>query len=223
MIRRFLQSVLCLLTLCLIHPPLLPTQTPPPSNRTQDNQIGPVALKKGTEVRLVLLETVSSATVRNGQTVRMAVALDVTSNGVIVIPKGTPATGEITQLRKAVPKERDGHFEIKPMDLTLPGGAHVKLHEYPPDACEPDGPCWLLKALAMPLYPLFLIHDAAERRDYPEEGKEFVEQECSPESGFLAAKLSVQRTNLDSSDQTLPAGTASLAACMAEGRYKDRY
>jgi hypothetical protein len=180
----------------------------------------PIVLRTGTEVVFALLEAVSTATANEGQQVRLVVANDVVANGVIVIPKGTPATGKVTDLRKAVAGTRDGNLRIQPVSLTLKDGQQVKLREYPPDACEPDGPCWLLKALAMPFYPLFLIREAAERRDHPETGKELIEKECSPEWGFLAAKLSVQPSGLGPSEQPPSADAAPLAACVAQGKFK---
>lgn len=68
-------------------------------------------LKKGTDVHLVLLESVSSATATKGQSVHMAVLDDVTDgNGVIVIPKGTSATDVADGVIKAVPGKGTGAY-----------------------------------------------------------------------------------------------------------------
>ncbi len=187
MIRQSLQSVLCI---CLS--PLVVAQQTLPTAATPAGRDKPAILEKGTEVKLVLLETVSSATAKNGQKVRMAVAEDVSSNGVIVIRKGTPATGEVAELRKPVLNKRNGYFSIKPVDLTMASGSRLKLREYPPDACEPDGPCWLLRILVLPFMPFAIAHETEERHRHPETGKEYTKQISSSEWGYLAEKLAAQ-------------------------------
>jgi hypothetical protein len=98
--------------LCVVFCPLLTAQQPvaPASAPTEASNSN--VLKKGTYVRLVLLETVSSATATKGQSVRMLVKEDVSADGVIVIPKGTSATGIVAWVRKAVPGKKDGSFSI---------------------------------------------------------------------------------------------------------------
>ncbi|MGB0065219.1 MAG: hypothetical protein WBP85_12300 [Terracidiphilus sp.] len=218
-------SRLLAFTFCLAFSPLLVAQQAASSIEAPTNTSKPVVLSKGTEVVFALLESVSTATAKNGQEVRLAVANDVEVNGSIVIPKGTHATGKVTQLRKAIAGKRDGSFSIKPISLTLTDGKQLKLREHPPDACEPDGPCWLLNALAMPFYPLLLIHDAADRSDNDnlESGKEFIAEECSPQWGFLAAHVSVPLSNLGSSNQSSSVDSTLLVACVAQGKFKYSY
>jgi hypothetical protein len=209
--------------LCFAFSPLLMAQQAASTMEAPTNAGKPVVLPKGTEVVFALLESVSTATAKNGQEVRLVVANDVEANGSIVIPMGTPATGEVTHLRKAVTGKRNGSLQIQPISLTLTDGKQLKLREHPPDACEPDGPCWLLNALVMPFYPLFLIHEAVDRRDHPETGKEFIEQDCSPEWGYLGEKFEVPRSYKDHFKEHPPADAASLASCVAQGKFKYTY
>jgi hypothetical protein len=58
-------------------------------------------LRAGVEVPLVVEENLSSndKTVREGNQIRMSVASDVRLGNLVVIPAGSPATGEITEVR----------------------------------------------------------------------------------------------------------------------------
>ena len=173
MIRRIFQSVLCI---CLA--PLLVAEQAASPALTPAEEHGPIVLKKGTEVKLVLLEMVSSATAKNGQKVRMAVSEDVTLNGAILIPKGTLAAGEVTELRKAKPQKRNAFLEIKPIDLTLADGTRLKLREYQPgeDACGDFGPCWAMWTFFGPLVLLGLTMNSIDNRDLKEAGKDYVKR-----------------------------------------------
>ena len=108
-------------------------------------------LPKDTEVATIILETVSSATARKGQVVRLAVAKDIMIDGRIVIPKGTSATGVIARLQKGILGTRDGYLDVRPVAVTLAEGTRVKLKEYPTgqDSCGDLGPCWA--------FPLFVV------------------------------------------------------------------
>ncbi len=189
MIRRMIQSALCI---CL-SPLVVAQQVASPIST-------PVVLKKGTEVKLVLFETISSATAKNGQKVRMAVAEDVTLNGAIVIPRGSLATGEVTEIRKAKPQKRNGFFVIKPIDFMLADGTRLKLREYRPgeDSCEDFGACWAMWTFFGPLMLLVLTKTAIENRDYREAGKDYVRERCSPGYGFLARDLMILSSDHDS-------------------------
>ena len=118
-----------------------------------------IKLEKGQEVELQLLESVSSATGRNRQVVKLATVSDVVENGIIAIPKGAPAVGVVKHVRKALPGKKNGYLEIEASELTLPNGTIVKLGEYPPgdDACGDMGPCWALFIAAAPFTPLLLV------------------------------------------------------------------
>ena len=135
-----------------------------------------IVIPRGTEVRLVLLQTLSSATARNGQKVNLAIAKDVTVNGVLAIPQGTPATGIVKRLKKAVPDRKNGFLEVEPSDLSLPDGSSIALRLYPPgeDACGDMGPCWVLYTLLGPFAVAGKMRNSIENGKHREPGEDKV-------------------------------------------------
>ncbi|HWT67414.1 MAG TPA: hypothetical protein VN151_14975, partial [Terracidiphilus sp.] len=65
-----------------------PDLPPPPVNP-------PFVLAKGTQVRLKVLKTVTSASAHTSDAMEFAVIEDVLVDGVVVIPKGAKATGVV--------------------------------------------------------------------------------------------------------------------------------
>lgn len=202
---KFLQSVLCL---CLS--PLLvaqeaadPAIMPNRESSASAHAVSAASIKvpKGTEVNLVLLESISSATAKKGQTVHMAVAQDVEVDGTIVIPGGAPANGIVTHLRKAVPGKNDGYVELKGVGLTLPNGTPMKLSEYPPgeDACGDFGPCWVMfpvfgaiDAIFAPLFAIRLIEGHDYNSKFKPQGKDVTRGPGERFSAYTARALTEQ-------------------------------
>ncbi|HEY2470389.1 MAG TPA: hypothetical protein VGI45_21520 [Terracidiphilus sp.] len=161
MIRTTLQSALC-----LVLSPLLVAQQVAPglrdgnSSSTQTTKSPEtITLPRKTVVALVLLESVSSATAQKGDKVRLAVAKDVSIEGTVVIPKGTPASGLVAHVQKAVPGKRDGDVEIKPASLTLSDGREVSLRQYVDrsgDGCGSPGECTAVAVILILLIPVFI-------------------------------------------------------------------
>lgn len=149
----------CVALLMIVQQLEISAQTPSPEPADPNAKTTQVRLQKGQQVDLQLLESVSSATARNGQLVQLATASDVVENDIVAIPKGTPAVGVIKHLSKALPGKKNGYLEIEASQLTLPNGTTVKLGEYPPgdDACGDMGPCWALFIIAAPFTPLILL------------------------------------------------------------------
>lgn len=191
MLRKLIQTVLCFI-LC----PLLVAQqaasseqspAEPESHHTAQSKGATITLRRGTTVPLFLLDTVSSATAQVGQTVRFAVSEDVVVDGTVVIPKGTPISGVVTHVRKAILGKRDGVVEAKPVSLTLPGGSSVELREPSGDGgdgvCEGFVNCMGLFVVAIPLSVLSLpIAAVAMIKEPPQR----------------------QRATISGNDQTLP-------------------
>ena len=71
--------------------PAVPVAAPPAPQPAEM-----LVLKKGTPVKLIVASEVNSSSHRSGDTFALTVAEDVSINNVVVIPKGTPATAEIT-------------------------------------------------------------------------------------------------------------------------------
>jgi hypothetical protein len=85
-------------------------------------------LRSGTEVPLVIREelTTEKKKLRVGQRFQMEVASNVEMNGVTVIPAGTPATGEITEVRNKGMWGKSGYIGARAVSLRL-GDRSVRL------------------------------------------------------------------------------------------------
>jgi len=188
MIGRFLSS-----TLCFVLAPLLVAQdmaTTPVTTAAESGRTLAM-LPRGTEVKLLLLESVSASKAENGQEVRMAVAEDVRANGAVVIPKNTPAMGKVNELIKPVSGKRNGYLSVNPASLKLPDGTGIKLREYSPgeDSCGDFGPCWVLYTLFGPLVLIGLIKTSIENRKLSEAGTDRTEHAGSVLSGYTGRDL----------------------------------
>jgi hypothetical protein len=168
----------------------------------------PGVLPRGTEVTLVLIDTLSSATAKNGQAVRFAVAQDLAVNGIVVVPRGTPAEGIVTHVRKGIPGKQNGSLRIEPRELLLNDGTRLKLSRNLPgeDDCGDMGPCWALATFAVALSPVFvavavvdspwLIHQwIEERKKSPHTrpkiaGDDETLRPCEFNSAYTASRLS---------------------------------
>lgn len=71
-------------------------RTTSPTTRVRTDEPSDVVIPDGTEVRLQLVERVSSATARVGEKIRLEVAEDVKVGDRIVIAQGAPASGTVT-------------------------------------------------------------------------------------------------------------------------------
>jgi hypothetical protein len=85
-------------------------------------------LRAGTEVPLITREelTTKKKKLRVGQRVQMEVAADVVASGVTVIPSGTPATGEITEVRNKGMWGKSGYIGARAISLRM-GDRYVRL------------------------------------------------------------------------------------------------
>jgi hypothetical protein len=227
MIRSMLHAVL-FASLC---PLLVAQQLPAPavtSDTTQSLAPAPatdaphplpefVTIPKNTEIELITLEAVSSATATKGQLVRLAVAEDVKEDGLVVIPKGTFASGEVTHLRKAVPGKNDGFIRVTPITLTLGNGKRPKLWEsaYGEDDCANVGPCWVLWTLFWPIGLVGMAVHRTENRDDESQkpkGEDVTIDVCNRLSGYLAHRTTLRTIDLQAVkhalDDTAPCKSA---------------
>jgi hypothetical protein len=149
--------------------------TPVPSPQTP---AGKSKLKRGLQIEFVLLDSVSSKDAFKGQTIRFAVAEDVLAGGLVVIPRGTPATGVVSSVRKGVPGKQDGDVELEPRAILLADGSRLKLGGYPPgeDACGDMGPCWALITFAIAVSPILITLGLIRLPERLEEDKKFKQQ-----------------------------------------------
>jgi len=174
MIRSMLQSVLCLI-LC----PLLVAQqaasseqspVTPESLPAAQSKAATITLRRGTIVPLFPLETISSATAHVSQIVRFTVSKDVDVDGMIVIPKGTPASGVVTYVRKAILGQRDGRVGVQPVSLSLPDGSSVPLREAPYSDPEAEGLTGVMLFIAA--LPFVFSDMYKEKHHAPQPGNE---------------------------------------------------
>jgi hypothetical protein len=178
--------------LCIALPPLLVAQQASEAPGRLEDALAPAPgpkaiVPKHMEIRLILMETLSSATASKGQSVRMAVGQDVSVNGVVVIPKGTPAIGVIGFVRKAVPGKKDGEVSIKPISVNLPNSRPIALRRY--NGSESD-------ALGEALFPILPICFVVMLVAIPfhrkhETGEEFVLGTCSEQWSELPHAIAI--------------------------------
>lgn len=85
-------------------------------------------LRAGTEVPLVTREelTTKEKKLRVGQRIQLEVSSNVTANGVTVIPAGTPAIGEITEVRNKGMWGKSGYIAARVLSLRL-GDRQIRL------------------------------------------------------------------------------------------------
>lgn len=88
----------------------------------------PNILRAGTEIPLITREelTTEKKRLRVGQRFQMEVSAGVEANGVTVIPAGTPAVGEITEVRNKGMWGKSGYINARIVSLRL-GDRNVRL------------------------------------------------------------------------------------------------
>ncbi|HQS69693.1 MAG: hypothetical protein B7Y36_16565 [Novosphingobium sp. 28-62-57] len=78
-------------------------------------------LRAGTEIPLITREelTTKKKQVRVGQRVQLEVASNVTANGLVIIPVGTPAVGEVTEVRNKGMWGKSGYIAVRMLSMRL--------------------------------------------------------------------------------------------------------
>ena len=208
MIRELLQSAFCV---CL-SPLLVAQEVASSGSAAGQTTSNSVTIPRETEIGFVTLEPVSSATATKHQPVRLAVEKDVAIKGVIAIPKGTLAVGEVSRLTRGVPGKRDGSIRVIPAALVLAGGTQLKLKEnrWGEDDCGDMGPCWALFIFTAPLLPLILISKAGDANGDSEDRPKGEDQTLS--TGYPVEGFTTSRIALRSIDQRAPKPAPANAA-----------
>lgn len=85
-------------------------------------------LRSGTEIPLVTREELTTVhkRVRVGQRFQMEVSANVEANGVVIIPIGTPAVGEVTDVRNKGMWGKSGYINARVLSLRL-GDRQIRL------------------------------------------------------------------------------------------------
>lgn len=87
-------------------------------------------LKNNTQVRVVVVNPVSSATAKVGEAVELQVSEDVLVDGMVVIAKGAPAVGTVTEVEAKKRLGHSGKVGMKITEVTLENGQKVVLRAY---------------------------------------------------------------------------------------------
>jgi hypothetical protein len=135
--RGLLQSILSLILCPLLvaqqaAPPAASADAPQPSRPAPaTNAFRPlpefVTIPRGTKIELVMLDSLSSATNKRGDTIRFAVAEDVIVDGIVAIHAGTPVTGIVTAVKKMIPHKSSGQICFRTMSIDIAGHKSVLL------------------------------------------------------------------------------------------------
>lgn len=203
MIRRMLQSLLCL----FLSPLLVAQQATgsgqipfaPVSHPVTQSKGRSITLRRGTVVPLTPLESASSATAQLGQAVRYAVSEDMAVDGIVVIPRGTPVSGGVIFVRKAVLGQQNGRVAFEPVSLALADGSSIPLREAPSTDGEAQGLAGV--ALLIAGLPFLFIDMFRENHPAPEPGDDETLPSCRHLWGSTTKSV---RINLAVLTQALP-------------------
>lgn len=85
-------------------------------------------LRAGTEIPMQTREelTTKKKKVKLGQRVQLAVATDITQNGVTIIPAGTPGIGEVTEVRNKGMWGKSGYISVRILSVRM-GDRQIRL------------------------------------------------------------------------------------------------
>lgn len=194
----------------------IPLQPPAPALPPGPNSD---MLGEGTQLRLVLLDSVSSATAAKGQPVRFAVAEDVSS----AVPRGTLVVGVVKSAHKGIPGKRNGSLVLVPQIALLPDGRRLKLDQST-DECRPDiAGCWVMGAFVVvglaifvPIeLPVAAVHAVSQRHrrklltpiHRQIEGTDVSDEPCHIYSAYTVHKLQI-------SGRPTPAASADIESTL---------
>jgi hypothetical protein len=141
MLRRFLESTIAvclalLLAVDAVGQDALPQSVGPasaPSNTAgSDSMPAARTIAAGTEINVMALEAVSSASAKVGEQVYFVVADPVVTYGFVLVRAGTPLLGTITRVTRAKLHHRDGRLDIRIDDLRIGNSIRLKFTDHEP-------------------------------------------------------------------------------------------
>jgi hypothetical protein len=226
MIRRLLQSVLCIFL-----SPLLAAQqvgqtpvNPDPATPSNDPLATPspvaITIPKDTKIELVSLNNVSSEFAVAGTPVRFAMAKDIVLNGVTVIHAGAPVTGFVTKAKRSVARHQWARLTIRVREMRVDPGVKLRLSSSNPK--WGGGPRDFLKNLGLCIaFPPWCVAWAALSRygcgedscDKPKDsdGQQALLPQCVSEEFWVKSKVAVSTATLD--EERLAASTYPAIPC----------
>src|ERR1039457_2879220 len=102
-------------------------QQPAPQPPATSSASNTLVLDKGTPVKIRLKQDLSSADAKEGDTIDFEVVEEVKVGDVVVIPKGSPALGSVTDVQVARRMGRGGKLDIEIDSVTLADGERATL------------------------------------------------------------------------------------------------
>jgi hypothetical protein len=123
----FGRTIVALIGALLTVVPFSDAQQPapqPPATSSASNQL---VLDKGTPVKIRLKRDLSSADAKEGDNIDFEVVEEVKVGDVVVIPKGSPAMGSVTDVQAARRMGRGGKLDIQIDSVTLADGEQATL------------------------------------------------------------------------------------------------
>jgi hypothetical protein len=127
---------------------------PPETNVKVQNAGLAFGLEDGVTINLKFVEDLSSKTADMDQPVKFEVAEDVWVKDRLVIPKGAPAKGQITKVRKSGMLGRKGKLEIALKEVTLFTGERVAVRASKEQGGGVGADVIVLAAIVNPLFLL---------------------------------------------------------------------
>jgi len=98
-----------------------PTQTP----NTATSGSSSLSLSRGAPVKLRLLEVIGSGINEMGDAVAFEVTEDILVQGLVVVPKGALAYGQVTDQSKKGQGRQSGSLKVEIYNISLPGGFYI--------------------------------------------------------------------------------------------------
>jgi hypothetical protein len=226
MIRRLLQSVLCIFLSPLLvaqqagQTPVKPVPATPSNSPSATPSPAAITIPKGTKIELVSLNNVSSEFAVAGTPVRFAMAKDIVVNGVTVIHAGAPVTGFVTKAKRSVARHQWARLTIRVREMRVDPGVKLRLSSSNPDQrARPKDYFNYLGACAV-LLPFCVTWAVMAEEGCGEDscphgkdsdGQQALLPQCVSEEFWVKSKVAVSAATLD--EERLAASTYPAIPC----------
>ena len=205
-------AMVALVTTSLSAQPMAPVQA-------AAAEVGVLTLNTGTPITLAVAEEVNSSTHKEGDTFKLTVLNDVKIGETLVIPRGTPAVGEITWRtgKAAFGKSGKIEFSVRYIDL---GGQHIPVTGDYRQEGEGNTVATGVGIIAVGVLAGFIT---GKRARLPT-GRELMSQLAQPvpfaADGHLAASYDAKAATAAADAKTPVGQCRAMAAALPEGKQK---
>jgi hypothetical protein len=224
MIRKLLHAALC-----IILAPLLVAQELTQAgaqlasaNPAEDPAAVPLTIPKNTQIELMTLETVSSATATAGSRVHFVVARDVIVDGVTMIYAGAPVTGIVTSAKRGVAYHQWAGMKIRVKEIQIGSSRKLQLTAFDPRLratkaalANEIGTC----IVTLPFCAVFMImvsrgcgEDSCSSKPNAESGQQAILPACATSDFWIRSAANVSGAGLEEEKASASANSPSLAA-----------